>query len=355
MKIPLAVVIGGTSAEHEVSLLSGGQVLLNIDKKKYAVRAVVITRDGRYFCREIPDETIPSRESIASLDGLAPHARSGEFSGPFSPLDAKEIWASCKTAFLALHGDLGEDGRIQGMLDMFGIVYNGSGVLASALAMHKIKSKYLFLQGGLDTPPFSVYGKDHPETTLESLVSRHGFPCFVKCPQSGSSRLMDRARDRKALESLLAEYSACAEEILVETSVKGIEFTCPVLERPDGSLQALPPIEIRPKISDFFNYEAKYQDNGSEEIVPAPRSNEILAEIQKISLKAHCLLGCKGVSRTDMILHNNIFYVLEVNTLPGLTANSLLPRSFNAAGGSYSQLLDILIMTAYNRLDNSHQ
>jgi D-alanine-D-alanine ligase len=349
MKIPVAVVMGGPSAEHEISLLSGRQVLLNIDANKYSVRMVVVTKDNRYFFRDITGDTVPSAESIASLNGLAPDAGSRDFSGPYSPLDTKEIWASCAVAFLALHGDFGEDGRIQGMLDMLGIVYNGSGVLASALAMHKIKSKYLFLSNGLATPPFSVYGKDHPETTIESLATRHGFPCFVKCPQSGSSRLMGCARDRAALESLLDEYAAGAEEILIETAVKGIEFTCPVLELPDGSVQALPPIEIRPKISDFFDYEAKYRDNGSEEIVPAPQSPETLATIQKIAVKAHHVLGCRGVSRTDMILREGVFYVLELNTLPGLTANSLLPRSFKAVGGSYPGLLDILIMTAYNR------
>jgi D-alanine-D-alanine ligase len=352
MKLPLAVVMGGPSAEHEISLLSGRQVLLNIDKNKYSVRMVVITRDNRYFYRDIVGDTVPSAGAVASLNELAPDAGSREFSGPYSPLDTKEIWASCRVAFLALHGDFGEDGRIQGMLDILGIGYNGSGVLASALAMHKIKSKYLFLQNGIDTPPFSVYGDGHPETTVDAVADRHGFPCFVKCPQSGSSRLMGCAHDPAGLKSLLYEYSASAEEILIETAVKGIEFTCPVLELPDGSVKALPPVEIRPKISDFFDYEAKYRDNGSEEIVPAPQSEETLAAIQKIAVKAHHVLGCRGVSRTDMIMRDGILYVLELNTLPGLTANSLLPRSFQASGGSYPELLDILITTAYNRRGN---
>ncbi len=355
MKIPLAVVMGGPSAEHEISLLSGRQVLLNIDRAKYAVRMVVVTKDNRYFCRDISGDSVPSAEAISSLNHLAPGAGSGEFSGPFSSIDTREIWSSCVVAFLALHGEFGEDGRIQGMLDVLGIGYNGSGVLASALAMHKIKSKYLFLQNKIDTPPFSVFGRLHPELTVDDVASRHGFPCFVKCPQSGSSRLMGCARDRKALEKLLHEYAECSDEVLIETAIKGIELTCPVLERPDGSVSALPPIEIRPKISDFFDYEAKYQDNGSEELVPAPRSAEILAAVQKIALKVHRILGCRGVSRTDMIMKDGVFYVLETNTLPGLTVNSLLPRSFKSVGGSYAELLDILIMTGYKRLGNSHQ
>jgi D-alanine-D-alanine ligase len=355
MRIPVAVVMGGPSAEHEISLLSGRQVLLNIDKNKYAVRMVVVTRDSRYFCRDIAGDAIPSAEAVASLGSLAPGTASPDFSGPFSSLDTKEIWASSAVAFLALHGEFGEDGRLQGMLDTLGIGYNGSGVLASALAMHKIKSKYLFLQNGIDTPPFSVVGKLHPETTVDAVAARHGFPCFVKCPQSGSSRLMGRAGDRGALEALVREYSECAEEILVETAIKGIELTCPVLERPDGSVTALPPIEIRPKIAEFFDYNAKYKDNGSEELVPAPRSAETIAAVQKTALHAHRVLGCRGVSRTDMILREGVLFVLELNTLPGLTANSLLPRSFKAAGGTYAELLDILIMTAYGRLGKPRQ
>jgi D-alanine-D-alanine ligase len=349
MKIPLAVVMGGPSAEHEISLLSGRQVLMNIDRSKYDVRAVVITRKNRYFHRDLAGDSVPSADSLTALSDLAPDAGAPEFSGPFSPLDAKTVWGPCDTAFLALHGDFGEDGKIQGMLDTFGIAYNGSGVLASALAMHKIKSKHLFAQNGIATPPYSVYGREHPEVTVDAVANRHGFPCFVKCPQSGSSRLMGCARNREALESLLREFSASADEILVESAIKGIEFTCPVIERPDGSEQALPPIEIRPRVSDFFDYEAKYRDNGSEEIVPAPRSAETLEAIQKVALRVHHVIGCRGVSRTDMIMREGTLYVLETNTLPGLTANSLLPRSFKAAGGSYAQMLDILIATGRKR------
>jgi D-alanine-D-alanine ligase len=135
----------------------------------------------------------------------------------------------------------------------------------------------------------------------------------------------------------------------VETAVNGIEFTCPVLEYPDGNLKALPPVEIRPIVSDFFDYEAKYSSKGSEELVPAPRDPSMLAEIQRIALKAHIALGCRGVSRTDLIYSNGKYNVLEVNTLPGLTTASLLPKSFGAAGGTYQELLDILIFTAQHR------
>jgi D-alanine--D-alanine ligase len=350
MKIPLGVVMGGKSAEHEISLRSGHEVLHNIDRAVYDVRAIVITGANRYYYRDLGPDTALTLDEIASLDTLPAPGKSPLFKGPFSALDAKEVFGPCTVAFLALHGEIGEDGRFQGFLDTLGVTYNGSGVLASALAMNKITSKYLFLQCGLKTPPFSLFGKQHPGCTVETIAARHGFPCFVKCPQSGSSRLMGRAIDMDSLMALLDEFSPHADEVLIESAIKGIEFTCPVLEYPDGKVEALPPIEIRPLAADFFDYTAKYRDKGSEEICPAPRSPEMLEHIRETALKAHHALGCRGVSRTDMILKDNIFYVLEVNTLPGLTANSLLPKSFKAAGGSCSGLLDVLIQTACNRL-----
>jgi D-alanine-D-alanine ligase len=349
MKLPLGIVMGGVSAEHEISLKSGYQVLLNINKNNYAVRAIVITADNRYYYRDIINDAIPTLESLCSLDTLPSPFKSHDYKGPFTAHDAREVWGPCKAAFLALHGDIGEDGRIQGFLDTLGIPYNGSGVLASALAMNKILSKYLFLHSHISTPPFSVFGPAHPEVTLDSIAAKHGFPCFVKCPQSGSSRLMGRAADKGELEKLLAEYGPHANEILIETSISGTEFTCPVLEYPDGKITALPPIEIRPKSAVFFDFDAKYTDNGSEEIVPAPCGPKITGRLQETALKAHALLGCRGVSRTDMILNNDKLYVLEVNTLPGLTANSLLPKSFKTTGGTYADLLEILIQTGLKR------
>jgi D-alanine-D-alanine ligase len=349
MKTPIGLVMGGVSAEHEISLRSGHQVLLNIDKSKYEIRIIIVTLDNKYYYRDIINDSVPSLESIIALDTIPAPFRSHDFKGPFSAADAGEVWSPCKTAFLALHGAFGEDGRIQGFLDVIGLPYNGSGVLASALAMNKITSKRVFTAGGLDTPPFSIYGKAYPETAVDSLISQRGFPCFVKCPQSGSSRLMGRAENAEELKKLLEEFSGQAEEILVETAINGTEYTCPVLEYPGGETKALPPIEIRPKTSAFFDFDAKYKDNGSEEIVPAQCSAETSSRIQDTALKAHRLLGCRGVSRTDMILKDDILYVLEVNTLPGLTANSLLPKSFISAGGSYAGLIDILIQTSVKR------
>jgi D-alanine-D-alanine ligase len=215
--------------------------------------------------------------------------------------------------------------------------------------MDKVASKYLFVNSGLTVPPWSLYGQAHPETTARSIAEKHGFPCFVKCPQSGSSRLMGRAVDTASLERLLAELSPHADRLLVETAIKGVEFSCGVIEKDGGEPTALPPIEIRPKTpgqEGYFDYTAKYTDGGSDEIVPAPRPAKLCERIKDAALTAHRAIGCSGVSRTDMICADGTLYVLETNTLPGLTSTSLLPKEFRAAGGTYPGLIDILLRAA---------
>jgi D-alanine-D-alanine ligase len=341
MTTHINVVIGGPSAEHEISLRTGFEILNHIDKNKYAIRAVLVTKAGEFYWCDVSDRN-------PTLDELTAPQQSPLFKGPIAPSDSHFLWAHCDAALLALHGTYGEDGVFQGFLDTIGIPYQGSGVFASALAMNKIASKFIFIHNGLSVPPYSVYDSNSPEVTVDSLSRLHGFPCFVKCPQSGSSRLMGRAANRAELESLLKEFQPHSPQLLVESAISGIEFTCGVLEFIDGSVQALPPVEIRPK-SLFFDFTAKYTDNASDEIVPAPQSPELLERIREVALKAHHALGCSGVSRTDMILQNDILYVLETNTLPGMTSNSILPKEFKAIGGTYPGLIDTLITVSLKK------
>jgi D-alanine-D-alanine ligase len=340
MPIRVNIVMGGPSAEHEISLLSGREVLCNIDRRRYAARAVVISIDREfYYC--------DTKKQIPSIEEFKEPKKSKSFKGPFKPYASEVIWKNCDVAFLAVHGSFGEDGLLQGYLDTLLVPYTGSGVFASAVAMNKIATKFIFEQNGITTPPFSIAGKNHPDINVDFLAEKFGFPMFVKCPQSGSSKLMARVDCGAGLGSKLEEYRQYSSEILVEKGIKGLEFTCPVLELPNGTVQALPPIEIRPKKGNFFNFNSKYEDGGSEEIVPIHRSKKLISQIKELALKCHGVLGCRGVSRTDMILgDDNILYVLELNTLPGLTAHSLLPKSFKAQGGTYKQLIDILIQVA---------
>jgi D-alanine-D-alanine ligase len=345
MTIRVNVVMGGPSVEHEISLRSGIEVMTNLDKNAYMIRAVVVSPGREFFYCD------PGAAPLTESDLMDPGS-SGSFSGPLSPSASAAVWENCDVAFLALHGTFGEDGVIQGYLDTIGIPYTGSGVCASAIAMDKIASKFVFLQSGLDVPPWSIYGRDSPETTIAAVTQKHGFPCFVKCPQSGSSRLMGKAGDRNALEKLIAELAPHADRLLIETAIAGIEFSCGILENSNGKLTALPPIEIRPKLAGrdgYFDYTAKYTEGGSEEIVPAPRPEALIERIKKTALRAHQVLGCSGISRTDMIYADDTLYVLETNTLPGLTSNSLLPKEFRATGGTYAGLLDIMIRTAISK------
>ncbi len=335
--------MGGPSAENEISLKSGKEVLENIDKKRYKVRAVVITKKLEFFYCDL-GKTVPPEKELASP------AKSNAFKGPFLPQSSSAVWDKCDAAFLAVHGSFGEDGVLQGFLDTLSIPYTGSGVYASACAMNKIASKFIFEQNGLKTPPNCIAGPGHPEVTAKTLAKRFGFPMYVKCPQSGSSRLLARVDSQASLLKTLKEFAPFSPDILIEQEIKGPEFTCPVLEFPDGSIKALPPIEIRPLASEFFSFSAKYQDGGSQELVPAPRPQKLLRQIMATAEKAHRILNCQGVSRTDMILgKDGKLYVLELNSLPGLTSHSLLPKSFIVSGGTYKGLIDILITTALKK------
>lgn len=336
------VIIGGPSAEHEISLRSGFEVMGHLDPVRYQVTGVVVSQKKEFFFCDYKNSGI-------RIEDLRDPAATGKFTGHGRATSSGNQWDKCDVAFLALHGTFGEDGVVQGFLETLGIPYTGSGVYSSAVAMNKITSKYLYLMNGLSVPPYSIFGKAHPETTLDTVAKKHGFPCFVKCPQSGSSRLLGRADSPESLRALVAELAPHAENLLIETNITGIEFSCGVIEKQGGELSALPPIEIRPVHAGFFDYTAKYTVGESEEIVPAPRPEPLLERIKETSLAAHRILGCSGVSRTDMIYTGDTLYVLETNTLPGLTPQSLLPKAFKAIGGTYTGLLDILITAALSK------
>jgi len=338
----VAVVMGGPSAEHEISLKTGLEMIKHIDKDKYSPYPVVISKDKLFYAGR-------TLSSLYSEENLNFPEKSDCFNGPFLPYDGEQLWKDCDIALLALHGEAGEDGKFQGYLETMGIPYTGSGVLASALGMNKIVSKILFEKDGIITPPWSVFSGKHSTASIDAIEKKHGYPCFVKCPQSGSSRLMGKADQRTMLEDMITEFSRHTDEILIETCICGDEFSCPVLEYPDGSVRPLLPIMIKPVAASFFDYTAKYTKGGSEEIVPAPISHELTEKLQCIALKAHSALKCRGVTRTDMIVQDSVIYVLEINTLPGFTSASLVPKAFAAMRGKFPELLDIIIETALAR------
>lgn len=327
-KLNVAVLIGGKSPEHEVSLSTGQQVIKNLNASKYNVFPIVISNDGKEWLLE------PSIQQIEDAQDKKVSALS-IMENPEGLLEANEI----DVVFIAMHGPFGEDGTIQGFLELVGIPYTGSKVLASALGMDKSYSRKLFTQVGLKVPKGLTIGKSEFKRGLKTLK----LPLFVKPNNQGSSvgtSIVELQDDLEKALDLAFQYSDLA---IVDEYIKGTEITCAIIGNENP--KALPLVEIVPKKS-FFDYEAKYSPELTDEICPARISRSLTKKAQDAALAAYKALGCIGFGRVDMILKGNDVYVLEVNTIPGLTPVSLFPKAAKANGISYPQLLDKLIKLA---------
>ena len=264
------------------------------------------------------------------------------------PLEA--LARDTDVAFIALHGAYGEDGTVQAELDAAGMPYTGSGALASALAMNKFLTGQVLERNGI-TIPLSLLvhvgeWERNPDLVIERVSRYLGYPVVTKPNANGSSIGVGIARDRDELVRGLLVVFAISREALVQTFIEGREFTCGVLD--DGierSATALLPTEIVPQVSLFFDYRAKYEPGGSLEVTPADLPETTLAALRRTAVAAHRALGCQGISRTDFMLdgRGNLF-VLEVNTIPGLTAESLIPKAAVATGLAFPDLLETLII-----------
>ncbi len=304
-KKTIALLAGGKSAEREISLKSGEQVYQALDKSRYDIL--------RY-------------DPATDLAALS--------------RDAGKIDA----ALIILHGRMGEDGTIQGMLDSLGIPYQGSGVLGSAIAMNKILSKQLYVQAEIPTPPYVVADRTRPVKASE-IIEMFGLPVVIKPEHEGSSIGLSIVREPQKLQGAFETAWKFDRRCLVEKYIPGIEITGGVLG--NDELLALPLIEIVPgEAYEFFDYEAKYTPGASKEICPARIDPEITARAQEFCKQAHQALHCRGYSRTDMILSGNDLFVLETNTIPGMTATSLFPQAAAKAGMDFTELLDRLIELA---------
>ncbi len=290
----VGVIMGGVSSEREVSLMTGREMLAHLDRRKYEVRPIEIN----------------SREELI------------------------EKAAGIDVALLALHGRYGEDGTIQGTLDTMGIPYTGSGVLSSGLCMNKDISKKLIRAEGVRTPDWFVLKS--ADDLDEEEAGRFGYPVVVKPNCGGSSIGIRLACSKEQLASAVREAGRWDDEIVIERHVEGEEFTCAIL---NGRL--LPIVKIRPH-ADFFDYESKYADGKAEEtVVELP--DDLTERIRTAALTCYKALKCSVYARVDILVQDGVPYVLEVNSLPGLTKNSLLPKSAQAAGISFGRLLDLII------------
>ena len=312
-KLTVALLSGGISSEREVSLNSGNQVFEALDKDKYDIR------------RYDPKSDLP--RLVTEADDI----------------DA---------ALIILHGPFGEDGTVQGMLDLLNIPYQGSGVLGSAVAMNKVVSKQLYEKAGLPILPYiAIKAKDSFNT--DDIAARLGLPVVIKPVQCGSSVGMSIVREADELKAAIKKAFAYDNEVMIEAFIDGVEVTGGVLgnDNPD----ALPLIEIIPdKNHEFFDYEAKYTPGVTKEICPARIDDQLTSKAQSYAVMAHEVLGCRGYSRTDMMLRDRELFVLETNTIPGMTVTSLFPQAAAAAGLPFGKLMDRLIELSLEEHKNRH-
>jgi D-alanine-D-alanine ligase len=315
----IGVLRGGPSNEYDVSLNSGAAVLSALRNRLehlYHARDILIDKKGAWH-----------------LDGVE-----------FAPHD---IASKIDVAFNALHGAYGEDGKIQAFLEAHRMPFTGSGSLASAVGMNKILSKKVFEHHGIKSPYWTEVSSDRvreeKDMVAKELFTTFILPAVVKPASSGSSVGVSIVRTHGELGAALDLAAEHGDTILIEEFIPGIEATCGVIEGFRGhELYALPPIEIRPHTG-FFDFEAKYQGK-SEEIVPATFSESIKKTLEELAQKVHRALGLKHYSRSDFIIHpRRGVYVLEVNTLPGLTSESLIPKAMRAVGSDLHELIDHLV------------
>jgi D-alanine-D-alanine ligase len=345
----VAVVFGGISSEAEVSERSGDRVLRLLPRERYEALPVRIARDGRWAVANrcvSPEEpegfpgALEALETSSSIGQTVAHALSR-----FAEL-------AVDAAFVALHGVGGEDGRIQGLFETVGLPYTGSGVAASAIAMDKWRTREVYADADIPIARGVLLEASAPvAAALDAVDSDVGFPCVVKPRCGGSSVGVSIVSERGAFGEAWRTAAASDDDLLVEEFVSGRELTCGVLGNSRGSaLRALPSTEIRPVGSEFFDYRAKYTPGAAEEITPAPVDAETERRLRDVAVRAHRALGCDGFSRTDAILRDGRFLVLETNTIPGLTDNSLLPRQAQAAGIGFGALLDEIVQLALERV-----
>jgi len=333
-KLKIAVFMGGRTPERDVSLVTGKQVVTHLDKSKYKVIPVVISSDGTSW--EI--------KSLSWVERFFPQIKSQSPKLDFSPPKKVSLGAFFNlkplpdVIFIAIHGPFGEDGTIQGMFEFLGISYTGSGVLASALGMNKIAFHRIMENVGIQTPQWLV--ADREFFLGNQQLSIPGPPWVVKPANQGSSVGVSLVKNKKNLCLATERALVYSPEIIVEEYLTGTEIACGVLGNREP--KALPVIEICPK-NEFFDYEAKYTAEKCEEIVPARISKKLTKEIQEIAIAVYQTIGCRGFARVDMIIKRNTPFVLEINTIPGLTPASLFPKEAAAAGISYPQLLDLII------------
>ncbi|MCA9424935.1 MAG: D-alanine--D-alanine ligase [Candidatus Omnitrophica bacterium] len=348
-RIRVGVLMGGKSGEREVSLASGCHLVRTLDPTKYEVYPIELGMDGKWYLHHIDSPLLSEPRTIGTEPPTAdtyepPTANDSEL------VTGRVMKSRIDVLFLALHGPGGEDGAIQGYLETLGIPYVGSGILASALTMDKGRCKTFIQASGLPTPNWILLRKNQWEKETEKFRQRAlaDFPdgMVVKPNNLGSSIGISVLSAGENPFDAIERAFLVDSEVLIEARIQGKELTCGVYGQENP--EVLPVTEIRPK-NEFFDYESKYQAGASEEITPAEISDELAREVQSLARNAHLAFGCRGITRTDFMVVDEKPSIIEVNTIPGMTSVSIIPRACEAAGLDFEVILDRVIGEALFR------
>ena len=348
------VLFGGRSSEHAISCLSAAGILRSLDRDRYDVRAVGILPDGRWMRVEADAAAISS----AAPGELPLVADTGESAvllpEPVAGVNAPDAIRDVDVVFPVLHGPWGEDGTVQGLLEMAGIPYVGSGVFASAAAMDKGHMKALLAAAGLPVGPSTVVTAGQWErdpAAVRARVAALGYPVFVKPARAGSSVGISKVDDPRDLDGAIAEARSWDPRIIVESAVADArEIECAVIADESGMPRATRCAEIIVRGDHaFYDFQAKYLDDAAELIVPADLPTAVEDEVRRLAVQAFEALDCEGLARVDFFVQGGAVLVNEVNTMPGFTPISLFPRMCAASGIDYASVLDLLIADALRR------
>lgn len=360
----IAIIYGGKSGEHEVSLVSASSIIRNIDLTKHEISLIGIAKNGRWYLqseselkRVIADEnaTLSICENSENAVSVVPGGGTAE--GFSTNKGSFEI----DVAFLVLHGTFGEDGTIQGLLDMTGIPYTGCSCASSAVSIDKEKTKIVWKEAGLPVLPHVCLkqgdkeNKEEIEALLNKAQKDFGFPLFVKPCGTGSSVGASKANNITELEKAVTEAFLWDDKILIEPSVNVREIECSVTGNSvsSGKVIAYKPGEIIPS-HEFYDYDAKYTDpNGARLCIPADLPADKLSFVQNMAINAYKALDCSGLSRVDFFIDrdNGNLYLNEINTMPGFTSISMFPKMCEAAGLAYKDLIELLLSQAIDRFE----
>ncbi len=351
-KIKLAVIFGGMSTEHDVSIVSGSSVIKNLNKEKYEIKPIYINKNGEWFLYT---------KNIEQIEILQIGEEPIELQEIKNPI---EILKSVDVVFPVLHGLYGEDGTIQGLLELLKIPYVGCKVLGSALCMDKVYTKIILDKAGINQAKYVYIRKNKDKITYideqfnekelqfdelcDIIIKKCGLPVFVKPSNSGSSVGISKAKNAEELKKAIEYASKFDSKILIEENINGRELECAVIG--NDVVEASCIGEILPA-EDFYSFDAKYNNSESKVIIPAEINPQISEEIRTIACKAFKSVDGKGLSRVDFFLEKgtNKIYINEINTMPGFTTISMYPQLWEKCGKSYSKLLEELIKISYNK------